>query len=406
LTADSAAPARRPIRVAFVVQRYGEEISGGGEQYCRQVCERLAEHVEVEVLTTCALHYERWANHFQAGRAELNGVTVHRFPVTREREPEPFARFSERTIGRSDHGALDELEWVLLQGPVAPGLVDAIRARRDEFDLFVFWTYLYFPTCFGMPLVPEKAVFVPLAHDEAPFHLDIFRPLYYLPRWIVFNTPAERSLVESKFGRGIAPGEVIGAGVDHPGAGDAHRFRRKYGLADEFVLYVGRVTPSKSCHELLDLFATYKALRPGRLKLVLVGNLEMPIPARADVRALGFLSDQDRADALAACALTVTASRFESFSLTTIESWLADRTVVVNAAAAPLRDHVNASGGGLHFEDAATFCAALDRLLADAPLRARLAAAGRAYAERRYAWDAVSAAWRRGIDRALARATG
>ena len=51
-------------RIAFVVQRYGQEVSGGGEQHCRQVCERLAEDFQVEVLTTCALHYERWANHY------------------------------------------------------------------------------------------------------------------------------------------------------------------------------------------------------------------------------------------------------------------------------------------------------------------------------------------------------
>jgi glycosyltransferase involved in cell wall biosynthesis len=82
---------------------------------------------------------------------------------------------------------------------------------------------------------------------------------------------------------------------------------------------------------------------------------------------------------------------------------MAGRAILVNAAAEPLRELVEATGGGLHFDDAASFCAALDRLLADAPLRARLAAAGRAYAEARYSWDAVAAGWRRAIDRALAR---
>jgi glycosyltransferase involved in cell wall biosynthesis len=403
LTAEGSGAPRPSTRLAVVVQRYGVEISGGGEQLCRQICERLAEDFQVEVLTTCALHYERWANHFPPGRSVLNGVVVHRFPVTEERDPELSARFGERTIARPVHGALDELEWLLLQGPAVPGLVDAIRDRRGEFDLFVFWTYLYFPTYFGLPLVPEKAVFVPLAHDEATFHLELFRPLYYLPRWIVFNTAAERTLVESKFGRGIAPGEVIGAGVEPAIPGDAERFRRKYGLADDFLLYVGRVTPSKSCDELLDLFATYKALRPDRLKLVLAGNVEMAVPPRPDVRALGFVSEQDKADALAACVLSVTASRFESFSMSALESWMADRAVLVNAAAAPLRDHVEASCGGLYFEDPATFCAALDRLLADRPLRERLAAAGRAYAQSRYSWDAIAAGWRHAVEQALTR---
>ena len=140
MTPERPGATRRSTRVAVVVQRYGEEISGGGEQLCRQVCERLADDLRVEVLTTCALHYERWANHFVPGHSELNGVVVHRYPVVEERAPEILARFSERTIARREHGALDELEWLLLQGPTAPDLITAIRDRRNEYDLFVFWT--------------------------------------------------------------------------------------------------------------------------------------------------------------------------------------------------------------------------------------------------------------------------
>jgi glycosyltransferase involved in cell wall biosynthesis len=382
------------VRVAFVVQRYGREVSGGAEVHCRQVAERLADAHRVEVLTTCALHYDRWANHYPPGESELSGVAVHRFPVAAERDPEMTAAFADRTIARRDHGALDELQWLLMQGPSSPELITAIRDRRNDYDLFVFWTYLYFPTYFGMPWVADKAIFVPLAHDEPTFHLELFRPIYHLPRWIVFNSPAEEALIRWKFGSAIAPGAVIGAGVEATPPGDAGRFRNTYGLADDFLLYVGRVLPAKGCDELIELFCLLKALRPSRLKLVLAGNLEMPIPRRPDIRALGYISEQEKADALAAATLSVSASRFESFSMTALESWMADRPVLVNGAAAPLREHVEASGGGLWFDDAATFCAALDRLLADAALRSRLAAAGRAYAVERYTWDGVDAAWR------------
>src|SRR5262249_9160436 len=121
------------------------------------------------------------------------------------------------------------------------------------------------------------------------------------------------------------------------------------------------------------------------------------------VRALGYLPDQDVADALAASSLSVTASAFESFSMTVMESWLADRAVLVNGAAAPLRAHVEASGGGLFFHYAPPFSAAPDRPLADSDLRARLAAAGHRYAAAHHGWDAVHAGWKRALECARAR---
>lgn len=393
------------LRIAFVVPRYGLEVSGGAEQLTREVAERLADEFEIEVFTSCALEYERWSNHYAAGVEEINGVRVRRFAVTRERDPQEFSQFSDRAIV-GPHGPMNELQWLLLQGPCVPSLLTSLTHERHAFDLFVFWIYLYFPTYFGLPLVADKAMFVPLAHDEPPFHLDIFRPLYYLPRWIVFQTAAERALVQWKYGSAVAPGDIVGAGVEPPKSGDAARFRRKYGLADDFLLYVGRVNPSKGCDELIELFATYKALRPSRLKLVLIGNVEMPLPPRPDVRTLGYVDEQDKADALAAAAFSVTASRFESFSISVMESWLADRAVLVHGAAGPLREHVLASGGGLYFDDTAGFCAAIDRLLGDAALRRALAASGRRYAESRYAWDAVLSGWRRAIREALDRIPG
>ena len=88
----------RRLRVAFVIPRYGLEIAGGAEQYCREIAESLAGDMEIEVLTTCALHYDRWKDHFPAGSSEINGVTVRRFPVSVERDQDYFAAFGDRTI--------------------------------------------------------------------------------------------------------------------------------------------------------------------------------------------------------------------------------------------------------------------------------------------------------------------
>ena len=54
-----------------------------------------------------------------------------------------------------------------------------------------------------------------------------------------------------------------------------------------------------------------------------------------------------------------------------------------------LVSHCRESGGGLWFDDADTFDAALDLLLDDPALRRRMARAGSEYALGEYSWDEV-----------------
>ena len=75
---------RDKMRLAFIVQRYGPQISGGSEHHCRMFAERLAQRSDVEevtVFSTCAKSYTTWENHYPAGNYEINGVQVERFPT-------------------------------------------------------------------------------------------------------------------------------------------------------------------------------------------------------------------------------------------------------------------------------------------------------------------------------------
>ena len=64
-------------KIAIVVQRYGQEVNGGAEQMARWVAEQLTALAEVHVLTTCAVDYQTWADHYPAGSTQLNGVQIH-----------------------------------------------------------------------------------------------------------------------------------------------------------------------------------------------------------------------------------------------------------------------------------------------------------------------------------------
>ena len=74
-------------RIAFVNQRYGEDVLGGSETYTRETAEALAKRddLEVEVLTSKARDFKTWANYYENDVEEINGVTVRRYKTDKNR---------------------------------------------------------------------------------------------------------------------------------------------------------------------------------------------------------------------------------------------------------------------------------------------------------------------------------
>ena len=387
------APTRRQnndVRVAFVVQRYGEEICGGAEQHCRLVAERLVPYLDVDVLTSCALNHLPWDNYYSPGAVDINGVTVRRFVVDRIRDHHTFDRLSYQVFGGT-HSYLDEIAWIENLGPHCPSLLVYIGQNRHEYDLFVFFTYQYFPTVFGLPIVPEKAALAPLAHDDRTLYLDVYNPVLHLPRHIIYNTEVERAMVEWRFHNAGVPNTVVGTGIYDPGSRDAAGFRARHGIDGEILTYVGRIEPAKGCKQLFDYFSRYKADRRTNLTLVLVGKSEMPVPDRPDIRALGFVSDEEKFDALAASTVVVLPSETESLSMANLEAWTAGAPVLANGLCQVLKENCVKADGGLFYTSYDEFAACLDVLLAEPDLRRELAANGARYVEENYGWDAIIA---------------
>ena len=92
---------------------------------------------------------------------------------------------------------------------------------------------------------------------------------------------------------------------------------------------------------------------------------------------------------MAGATALVMPSRFESLSMVVLEAWALGRPVLVNARCEVLLGQCLRANGGLYYENATEFSAAL-RLLLDQPdLAARLGANGQTYCRREYAWPVV-----------------
>lgn len=378
------------MHVAFVVQRYGEEICGGAEQHCRLVAEHLTKYVDVHVLTSCALNHLPWDNHYPAGETIINGVTVHRFPVDQVRDHRAFDDLSYRVFGGT-HSYLDELAWVEMMGPHCPDLLTYISRHRLDFDLFIFMTYQYFPTVFGLSIVPERAAVAPLAHDDRSLDLDVYNPVFHLPRHIIYNTDTERSMVQWRFRNDGIPNTVVGTGIFEPGPQDVEAFRQRHNLTGNVLTYVGRIELAKGCQQLFDYFERYKAQRGGDLTLLLLGKAEIKVPRRDDIRALGFVSDEEKFAALGASTVVVLPSETESLSMVNLEAWTAGVPVLANGLCQVLKDNCLKADGGLYYTSYEEFAACLDILLGEPDLRRSLAESGREYVRQNYSWDAVEA---------------
>ncbi|MCB2225792.1 MAG: glycosyltransferase family 4 protein [Desulfarculaceae bacterium] len=378
------------MRLAMVVQRYGEGVDGGAEVHCREVAKRLAARGhQVTVLTTTALDYLSWANHFPPGESELEGVRVLRFPVARRRWVRPFNIWA-RKVYQGGQPIDVQWRWLLRQGPYVPELIDHLLEHEADYQAIVFFTYLYFPTAAGLPLVPRRALLVPTAHDEPTLPLPLFRPVFHSPRRILYNTEAERELVQRVTGNRQVPSRVVGLGIDPPAPGGGAAFRERHGLSDDFLLYLGRIDVMKGCRELFEQFARLSALPAHQdLKLVLVGRQRMEMPKHPNILSLGFVEQAERDAALEAATALVMPSPYESLSMVTLEASAAGKPVLVNQDCEVLARYVERSGAGLAYQGHEGLRAAVERLRSAPGEAAAMGARGAAYVAEHYGWEPV-----------------
>ena len=376
------------MKLAVVVQRYGADINGGAELHARYVAERLSRHVGVEVVTTCARDYITWRNELPPGADVINGLTIHRFPVRQERDPLDFGRRSKHVFERR-HSIRDELQWLASEGPTSPALVAHLRRAAARYDFIVFFSYRYYHAYHGVCATPSRAVLVPTAERDPALGLAISARTFRSVRALMYNSHEERALIQGVARNQHVPGVVVGVGSEVRNDASAARFRARTGIEGRFVLYVGRIDENKGCAELFDFFRRYAGEISHRLQLVLAGKAVMEVPAHPRIRHLGFVSDQEKYDAMAAADALLMPSYYESLSMVTLEAWAMRMPVLVNGRCDVLRGQVVRANAGLYYESYEEFAEALHLLETKRGLRVALGTNGRAYFERHYTWSVI-----------------
>jgi glycosyltransferase involved in cell wall biosynthesis len=376
-------------KVGVVVQRCHEDIVGGSETLAWHYATLLSSAFEVDLLTTTAIDTAVWANTLPEGSEIKDGVRIVRFPVTIGRSAywaqlhaRVFAAFGSFVPGKSHE--LPEVRWSIAlqedfirhQGPYSAPLFHFIREHWRDYRALIFITYLYPTTYFGLQQLPAgRALFAPTLHDELPAYLPAFKYAARRARELIWLTAAEQRVGQKLWGD--LPGRIVAMSIDTA-------LREPQSTTAPYLLYCGRVDPNKGCRELFEYFITFKQNHPGKLRLIITGIDDMPVPEREDIEFRGFVSVEEKFRLMAGAMLFVTPSPYESFSIVTLEAMAQNTPVLVNGASTVLVDHVNASGAGYVYNDYESFAQALNELASNEELRTKLGNLGRDYVTSRY----------------------
>ena len=337
------------MKIAMVVQRYGQEVIGGAESYCRQLAEVLSKQPDtsVDIYTTTALDERTWANVLSPGTTVDHGVRVHRFhsKIGRRRYLaglvlRAFSLFWAilRELGVSQNVLMAKpILWIerlfyVLQGPYCPELVKALRADQDKYDMLCFVTYLFYPAIAGADVLSGKTLLIPTAHDERAFYLASTARLFKQVQSIGALSKPEADLICSVYPSVSSKVKVLGYGVDLPPVFPeiSSELKKQLPLKD-YLLFLGRISPGKGVESLIEMVETYRAKTGHDLVLLLAGAVQnLQLPKCQHVIYLGKVSEADKWALIKSAFAVVNPSALESLSILVIESIAVGVPVLVN----------------------------------------------------------------------------
>ena len=367
---------------------------GGVQRYLFDLCSRL-ENFEAEVVSL-------W---LETRRDWLLGSTL------RLRKPDHASSSGLRQLGWSRATRLRMAPWVVgyyaaipLAAPrIAAEMVPSLERLITSDDVIVHAHRI------GREFLAMASLTV-ARRRGLPF---VLTP-YHHPRWRGWRYSAWNSVyraadavmtmtsAESKELQELGVREdrlfVIGGAGDEPMEGNASRFLTRIGKStDRLVLFLGQIYDYKGAATLLDA-ATELRARGIDLELAFVGP-ETPYSRRLFaersapwVHVTGSVDNQTKWDALEAATVVCVPSAQESFGRVYIEAWAKSKPVIGGRIPA-VSEVITDGEDGLLVEPGSVFqlAQALERLLGDSALAARLGDAGRQERERRFTWKRVVA---------------
>lgn len=341
------------LKLAIICPIFSKSFSGGAEKHIFDLANLFVNDFEIEVFTTDSTNYRTWKSE---NIQEINPYKVHRFKVLEQRNLNQFNKIHDKILSKKNISDKEMSEWIISQGPYVPNLIQNILEQESKFDLFLFMSYLYYPTIYGIKKLEKKSILIPTFHDEEAIYFPIFKKIFTNSISYAFNTMEEFFLFKKVFQFSPSHFSIIGPVLKEI------EFSNPKPLPYPFVLYIGRIDLGKGLSELIKNFLEYKKKFPSKLKLILLGKGEIDFK-HEDLIFTGFVTEQEKNNYLFHSELLLNPSKLESFSISVMEAWLMEKTVLVNANSEVLKAHCLRSNAGLYYSSNESFILLLNFLL-------------------------------------------
>lgn len=399
------------IKIALVIQRFGREINGGAEVHCQQIAKHLSKNFQIEVLTSCAKDYRTWEPVYEAKNYSEGEYTIKRFSNERVGTKAQLRNIRKKITGRLWYQylfrwlslyeflikafptlavtTLDNEQWLKYQGPYCPSLIDFLETNKDDYGVIIFFTSLYYPSAMGVLRFPEKAILIPMVHNEKANYYPIYHKVMNSPTWIFYNTLSEKLFSEKLYGNGNRCNAIVGLGIELPKLPIDHSVLEKFNIKKPYVLYVGRIEKGKGCKELIEYFLRFNKSNKDACQLVMVGMDLMKMKIVNSIICTGFVSEYDKQQLMQQCEVILIPSKFESLSLVLLEGFYLKKPALVNAKCKVLEEHIEQSRGGFVYRNYSEFAGYLNQFMKNNRIKEEAGLRGKKYVTNNYNWDVV-----------------
>jgi glycosyltransferase involved in cell wall biosynthesis len=376
-------------KIAIVSYHFYKTKTRGGEIHAVLLSKLLQDIAKVTVITTQSKNHLTWKNEIKKNEDYYQNIKIIRHPVDFEIKPRDVTNFNHYLLRNKNHTIEEEMSWIKQIGPYSTSLFNYLKKNKDNFDIFIFVGYANPITYFGLPLVKDKALLIPLCHKEPRLYFKIFSKLFMQPVCILPNTRAEAEIIKKRFTTNHSPLYILGINIDETKKQSNIDIKKRFHLNNPYIIFIGRTEPYKGIYELIDYFNLFIKNNPIKLDLVIIGEKIFPIKTNRNIKYLGIVPQEEKISLIKNSLFLINPSWYESLSLTLLEAWQQKKPVLVYGNCQVLKDQVTLSSGGLSYENYREFDEKIKSLLINKDLRKTLGENGYLFYEKNYSESSI-----------------